>query len=342
MERLKDGAFARALRARREHFNALFDAAFHADPTLDPEHFSRHLCLTLHNVAESAISADPGRADELVEALYIFSLELFGKKLLGPESHHPVVTALWERLFPRIGRLIAAAPQTVVASLCNAATRISSESTAVAARWLTELEATSDLCTAPTELLDSGLVLAWRLGLAHYRESAIELWRKLPEKLKLPLLGMKDDTPAFKTGDLEAGLSDPWFCLAASSASKQRELRIAGVVGGFRGFGGQFIEPPLVAKEEGTLIAFDGQGCWSIHADIYGMTLKRMGNCRGRMEGSNSQFTIDASGKVRYGEQYARFPDLANASSSASTAYTLAATLPHSHHIYIVAALPEE
>ena len=342
MERLKDGAFARVLKTRREHFNALFDAAYHVAPGLDPECFAGHLCLSLRDAAEAAISTDPGRAEELVEALYTFSLKLFQAKLFGPESHHPVVSGLWETLFPRIGHLIAASPHAVVASLCNAATHISSDSAAVAARWLAELEAMSGLCTTPAELLDSGLVLAWRLGLAHYRESALERWRKLPEKLKLPVLGIKDETVALKTGELEAGLSDPWFCPAASSASKQRELRVAGVVGGFRGFGGQFIEPPLVAAEEGMLFAFDGQGFWGIHADIYGMTLKRMGNCRGTADGPNSQFTIDASGKVRRGELSARLPELANSSSSAATTQTLAATLPHSHHIYIVAALPEE
>ena len=111
----------------------------------------------------------------------------------------------------------------------------------------------------------------------------------------------------------------------------------------FTGLGGQFAEPPLVSSNGSGIVAYDGVSSYSVWADCFGVSLRRMqpGSEGGSGKGSAS-FSIDKSGNVTFGSNSSSVPPLAGCSSFASTPDTLAVTLPHSHSIYLVAPMISE
>jgi hypothetical protein len=120
-----------------------------------------------------------------------------------------------------------------------------------------------------------------------YREGALEVAASLDPALVAVVL----DVPAPGDGDVVTRLArlraDPWYdpTLGSRRTEPQR-------VGGFRGFGGPFVRPPLVAPAAGPLpdplpgpdagpgaggrvVAFDGEGAWYVCADAFGTGLVR-------------------------------------------------------------------
>src|SRR6185312_4146890 len=119
-----------------------------------------------------------------------------------------------------------------------------------------------------------GQVLGWRAGLAHYRSSALIVATTLPSTLALAAVGAHTKQ---KWSDVVQRLEDdPWFDPAKSEATADRSrLAIVARVGGFRGFGGLFVEPPEVASSRDQLWVKSGDDCWLLCADVFGYTFHR-------------------------------------------------------------------
>jgi len=236
--------------------------------------------------------------------------------------------------------LLATDPARVAASVTNAACNLAAEPGADSESWLAAMEAAAPLCRDVDTCLKAGQVAAWRCGMAHYRRGALAIVPELPADLLAAALRLPDGVDASREAVVET-LGDPWRPLASAG----KEWRPAGLAlvartGGFRGFGGPFISPPEVFAKDGALFAFDSEVCWSLHADAFGVTFRRFGPelPKGTLEGGGS-FTLDECGVARKGPLVGEFPVLRRSSSSASDGDTLAATLPRSHRIYLVAAV---
>ncbi len=338
MERLGEGPLARLLRDRRDEFNARYERARGRFGPIESGDFARHLCVTVDRAVRAVDAACPARTAAVAEALYELTLELLGKGLLGGRAQDPAVLDAWEIFVPTVPWLLADAPRTFPARLINASHRLSRDMPALAPRWVRELLVLAGRCTKADECLAAGQVLAWRLGCAHWRDSALERWRELPVPLRYLTLGLVPEPPPVDMATLEQRLRDRW-CDPRQDRAPAPSLAIVARVGGFRGFGGVFRAPPIVAESEGELFAFDDDGCFSIHADAFGATLRR--SRRGLPTESSrgaAQFRLSAAGDVACGNASARLEELAGAASSAGTADLLAVTVPHSHFVYLVAS----
>src|SRR5262249_14803341 len=168
-------------------------------------------------------------------------------------------------------------------------------------------------------LLQAGKVCAWRAGLAHLREGALETCGRLAPKLARAALGL---SPAAKSLPLETVVqelrADPWLDPASlgKAPAPEKRLRVVGAVGAFRGFGGPFLRPPRVAYAEGHFLASDGERCWVLCADRFGATLHPAGADL-PPDGSDSFFQIDKKGKVTRDKESQFFPELKDPSSRA-------------------------
>src|SRR5262249_26471907 len=122
-----------------------------------------------------------------------------------------------------------------------------------------------------SELLRLGQVLAWRCGLAHFREGALEAAKVLPTRLAMVAVGAlaNSEWPAVQARLLK----EPWF--DPSHAWSPGILRVAKKVGTFRGFGGHFLELPEVASLGGQFVVRSGSEAWWLLADAFGATLHR-------------------------------------------------------------------
>lgn len=331
--------FKDALLARRDRYNALFAEARHYQPQLDGAAFGLLLIESVAPAVE-AVAAAGGDPDAATDALYGLALDLYGHGLLGPERSDPWVAAGWKAL-PDLARPLGRAPRRVTAAVSNALRNLGQTPGARPADWLAGIQSCAAVTEDPDLLLRAGQVLAWRAGMAHYRVDALEVAAGLPEALAARALGLP--TSADVAGGLERLRADPWFDPARPLAAPG--LRRVARIGGFRGFGGVFLAPPLVCAVDGELRARDGgrdggpEGVvWRIAADAFGATFHRAADADWRESGLGGSDWGLVKGRVsRPGLPDIAFPDLEDVTSLAATPSTLAVTTPLSHAIALIA-----
>ncbi len=334
MEGMRSAALQRALLTNRERCNARFESLSARCGPLDGAAFAAVVKGLVQRVVAAMEHGDSVKAESAAQHVFDTALTLFAKGYLGEHSHAPLVCELWEDILPRIPSCVAEAPRRLLADLSNAAVTLALQYPETARIWLERLRRIAPLCRRADEMLDSALVAAWTSGLAHYRESALQRWQRLDAPLRRACLGI-DDT-SVPSAALEGIARNPWCHPAAHS--RPAHIRIAGTAGGFRGFGGPFVEPPLVTVDGHSIYAYDSEGCWEVFADCFGATLRRAPvepPLNEAPEGCSPAIAPD--GTVSGWEQRTRISELAANTSFGATPHMLAVTLAHSHYIYLVA-----
>jgi hypothetical protein len=164
-------------------------------------------------------------------------------------------------------------------------------------------------------------VLAWRCGLAHFRDSALAASDRLPPALALSAVGAKqtDDWPATRA----RLLAEPWFHPGRDAVKGES----AAQAGGFRGFGGPFVEPPRVAATESQLFVSSADQYWLLCADAFGATF------HGVLEADYR------AGKSESPPRGLRVPEaMGKVTSAARTRTTVALTCEHTHMVQLFPA----
>ncbi|MFL6215682.1 MAG: hypothetical protein ACJ74J_17500 [Blastocatellia bacterium] len=335
-----EGPLADALKRGRDRFNTKFAYARHRFPSLDGEAVKEHLRATVAPIAAAVHNVAAGRIEVVVDAVYDLSLELIGSGFLASQSRYPALLKAWREMLPRLPHLVAAEPSRFVSAITNAVYNLSATATARPTFWIDAMTRLGHECSEVQAFLEAGKVVAWRSGLAHYRDGALAACSNLDEPLARAALGLPDAPATPIATIIERLRQDRWLApMAASHPTGQaKRLRVVAAVGAFRGFGGVFVEPPRVLRRDGEWLAYDREACWLITADLFGATFHRLGN-RPPASDQTTQFDfkIDAGGRVMKATQAATFAYLADASSSAASETVMAVTLPRSHSIYFVA-----
>lgn len=325
------GFFADHLRRRRQDYNDRFVAARMAAPALDGEALLDHLAGTVAPVVDAVAVADPAGAAAAADALYAVSLELLGRDLVGPRCRQSAVNDGWRHLLAAFPVITVAEADAFARAITNAIHAICAHGTADPSLWLGHMAAVEGQAADLATLLDCGVVAAWRIGMAQYREAALNAAERLPAALVAALLRLP---PASVPGLVEAWRGDPW---AQQPGQPGRVPRRVATVGGFRGFGGPFLTPPVVVSQGRRLVAFDAERAWTIVADRFGATLLPDTVDDYDADPPADRPSIDRRGQARFGHETAQFRDLADPASFASDGTTLAVTLPLSHHVHLLA-----
>lgn len=339
MERLITGPMAESLKRGRERFNTKFAYARRSYPALEASDFADQLRDTIEPIINVVDHTRPDKTDDVVDALYDISLDLLGKGLIGERSRYPAIIKSWHQLFIALPELLAHDARLFAGAVSNAIYNLSITAGARPTFWIDAMAEIGAMCPDAQTFLDAGKVLAWRSGMAHYRESALDACLNLNAELARKALGVPGSNLQIEFV-VERLKLDPW--LAPSGVKEgggwKKSLRQVGYAGEFRGFGGTFISPPEVSLSEGEFILFDNESCWMLTADVFGATLHRIGTDLPDVDAKTSSgFAIDKSGRVTKEQYQAVFPHLAAATSSASSATTLAVTIPVSHSVYLIA-----
>lgn len=332
--RLSPGPLAEVLERRRERCNARFRLARRANPALDPRALAEHLVAVVDPLARAVAATAPDRAEPTALVLYDLSLELLAKDVFGPNARRPAALGVWTDVLPAVAPLLAREPARVAASLTNAALRVSGVPGARPAEWLACIRRAGPACASVDELLAAGLVAAWRAGLAHARERALEAIRAGALSLPAALVALgRPDGACADLASLAESLADPWR--AAGTPPVPPALACVARVGGFRGFGGPFVEPPEVFTSGGRLCVADAEGCWSLHADAFGATLLR--RPRPAADPAAAAPRPDRQGAMRWQGVSGAFPFLAEPRAVATDGTTLAVAVERSHFVFLVA-----
>src|SRR5262249_20242669 len=125
---------------------------------------------------------------DLLSAAYDLILLHAGRGTLSPEGGSVAgIGALLRDTFPRLRRLLLTRPRALPGALSNAVENLGARGV----EFPRDLAAVADALRTGDELLEAGVVLAWRLGDARCRVKALEIAARLPPRavlaaLKLP------------------------------------------------------------------------------------------------------------------------------------------------------------
>jgi hypothetical protein len=337
--RLTAGPLADALKRNRESLNARFVQAQRTAAAIDVEAFMTHLVTVVDPIVGAVASHFAEKGEATAIALYDVSLELLGHGIFGPEARDRAVAAVWLELLPSLPRLLAREPRGIAASLTNAAHNIAQIAGARPSRWIEQMIAIGPQCEDPQTLLNLGKVAAWQAGCPQYRATAMQLARTAPAELLAKMFRIPPQTPATAIQQaIDAMERNAWLDMAAAVAGPDpSRLRIAHAAGGFRGFGGPFLRPPVVAVEGDQLTASDGDYVWALFADVFGWTFHRLRTGNLKPKKGSGPAALSANGDVAWTNARASFPELANCRSAACQGHTLAVTLPASHLVFLIA-----
>ena len=319
---------ASVLRSARAEFNARFVEMKRRHPDLDADAFSAVLRTMVDPVAEAVDAVNPERVPATVWAAYDAALIVVAEKLAGPGGRYPVIAEAWQDLLPAVAPLVAEAPGRVIGAVTNALTQLASTPGIRAVEWTERLLTIAPELKTVDELLHAGQVAGWRCGLAHYREGALAAADSLPPAVALRLL----DAPANAVWpDVRSRLANErWWNPAHET--KSESLRVVRTAGAFRGFGGLFIEPPIIAAIGEQIFVRSGAGCWLLTADIFGATFHRA---------ELSEFETAAHKKspppLELPSVLRDLPALGELTSTAETSDTVAITGTLTHSITLLA-----
>jgi hypothetical protein len=337
MEELIKGAFADILKANRASLNAKFADAQRLRPALLPETFSAVLRQYVAPIVAAAEAFKPETARQVTLTLYDLALDLLGQGFLEPNSRHPELTRGWSELLPNIPQQVCAAPRLVTGSLTNALYNLSQVPDARPQQWLAGMLALAPLAPDPHIYLQAGQIAAWRCGLAHYRAGALDLCRSIPPALVRAALQLPADGNSDTADWVQRLAADPWL-LPDRAGDRPRSLRIVKRVGAFRGFGGLFLQPPMVYANGEHFLVTDGAARWLLLADAFGAVFQRLDDLQPENTASVTvPFQIDQDGVVRCAGQQKQFDELAGFTSAACAAGTLAVTSYLSYAISLIA-----
>lgn len=286
------GALREWLATHREPLNGRFHLARRRFPQLDAD-----TVLALVRELMPPLPAD----SELLSAVYDLVLLHAGRATLAADGTGsvPALGVLLRETFPRIAPLLRDAPRSLPGALSNAVENLGRRGPEFARR----LPAVAACLGKAGELLNAGVVLAWRLGDARCRTAALEIAARLPPTAvltALDLAGWPDAAAPLAVGALAAdGWRDPATLLtektlAAATTPKRISALIeslktpphggpedwtpVGRVGDFAGFGGPFGQPPLLLQTESTtrhrFWARSGDIIHRVDADVYGWSCR--------------------------------------------------------------------
>ena len=252
-------AFASLLASGRAQFNARAAEARRRFPALDMAAFGAFLRDGVDPLVVAVAAAAPERVGGATLAAYDMALELVGHGLAGPAANNPVLNTVWRELAPQFALLLASAPVDALGMLSNAAIHIACVAGARPAQWQRELAALAPQIATLAQLRAVGQVLAWRAGVAHFRQGALAAADTLPPALALAAFG----EPGASWPQVHAQLmANPW-----RGNAEGREF------GSFSGLGGDFATPPLVRATDDGFIVRSAERHYLLVADACGAVL---------------------------------------------------------------------
>ena len=316
-------AFASILASGRAQFNARAVEARRRFPSLDMAAFGAFLHDGVDPLVVAVAAAAPERVGGATLAAYDMALELVGHGLAGPAAKNPFVNTVWRELAPQFSPLLATAPVEVLGMLSNAALHIASVAGARPAQWQRELAALAAQIVTLAQLRAVGQVLAWRAGVAHFRQGALAAADTLPPALALAAFG----EPGAQWPQVRAQLQEnPW-----RGNADGREF------GTFTGLGGDFGTPPQVRASADGFVVRSAERHYLLVADAYGAVLHGATAQEFAQANADMPSAMRLDGATVYlGARSIALDVPAGDIALAANAHTLAITSPWTHAIRLL------
>lgn len=250
--------FAQLLRAGRPQFNARVAEAHHRYRGFNTDVFSQFLQECVDPVI---VCMDAENRGAFASSAFDIALDIVGRELAGVHPRGKLLAAFWQDTLPTLTSTMADRPALLISALCNALFNLEALPAARPNQWLELLRKYGNSLTAPDDLLQLGVLAAWRAGAAHFRLPALQAATRLPH-IACALLDLAPESDMQE--QLRMAEHNPWLIARSGKALE---------IGAFTGLGGQFAEPPEVRATHDGFMVKSGDRCFQLIADGFGAVL---------------------------------------------------------------------
>lgn len=275
MEKLSKTPFNQLLAKHRESLNQRFEDLRRHRPHLRPDDFRHHLEHLVAPIVNAVAQHHPTAAPQVLNALYDLSLHMLAKGWLAHPTRMPALIQGWQMVLPRIPHLLASDCRQTAVALTNALFRLARFPQVDLNRWLQLMALIGPTTRTLQQWLDWGQLVAWRCGMAHYRQQLAPLWHTLPApwvRYAFDILPWQNLAAVWQQLD-----HNPWLKPAEMLTDQPVFPSQVAQWGDFRALGGLFHHPPQVSWDGQTFVVWDRHWLWQLAADGYGITLGRIG-----------------------------------------------------------------
>lgn len=326
-------SLASALAARRHVFNQRVQETRHRIPGFDTTAFAAFVANEIDGVCVAVDAVDSASTERVVETAFDIGLDLVGQGLAGPTARMPWVNLAWQRLSSPAARLITVSPIDALGAMTNAVVRMGSVPGVRVDAWIGTMESLASRCDTLDALRSLGAVCAWRAGMAHLRQAALDHADRLDADLASAAVGSPGQAWASLRERLRA---ERWW------NPGQRRVDPQGVtIGGFSGFGGPFAAPPDVRVRGQDFIVESAGRYFLVIADGAGAVV---------LPASSGEFAEATNTRARQVELTPRGPRIggtmigfavpADSTKLVASADSVALFSPWSHQIRLVPGQP--
>lgn len=266
----KETALAIVMKDDPLYFNARIAEARRIQSGFDTSALSAWLTGPLSDLTEIVSEHRAERVTSFVTAAMESVLLLVSHGLTVGQAGVAYKT-LWHTVLPQCIHLLVQSPTEVLGVLHNAVLNMYDIPEIRFDQWLFLMGEQCGSATTLADLRGLAAVLAWRCGLAQYREGALRTARTLPDSLASAALG------AFDTAHVPTILSrletDRWFNPAVETPI-MTEVQVMHRVGSFTGFGGNFSRPPIVRCGSDGFVVKSDDRYFRLYVDVFGAVLQ--------------------------------------------------------------------
>ena len=273
MVKLKE-EFKKFLVSKKQEFNKIYYIQSLNYSSLESKNFSDTL-EHLIDLLSSEISEELCNKVEFYkfcEICFTKVLEMVARNFLGENSTKPDFSKTWLNFLKTSGILVFLNPEFYFIYLPNSLINLQAEKNFLVENWLNELHKFIQKGYNLDLLLKLGFILAWKHGIAKYREKALEYLETLtPTEINLLFnINLKPEEKSIFFYKLKNNPYQPPHLYNITSREPQLVFHLAG---GFLGFGEKFYFPPRFVNGCSNYIT-DGVKVYKIYSDYFGISLE--------------------------------------------------------------------
>ncbi len=273
MAKLKE-EFKKYLISKKEEFNKIYYIESLNYPNLESKNFSDTLEHVI-NLLPSEISEEFSNQVEFYkfcEICFTKVLEMVARNFLGETSIHPKFLKTWLHFLQTSGTLVFLNPEFYFIYLPNSLINLQAEKNFLVENWLNELHKFIQKGYSLDLLLKLGFVLAWKNGIAKYREKALEYLEMLTP-IEINLLFNINLKPEEKSIFFYKLKTNPYQLPHLYNITSKEPKLVFHLAGGFIGFEEKFYFPPKFVNGCANYIT-DGVKVYKIYSDYFGISLE--------------------------------------------------------------------
>lgn len=252
----------------RDYCNQMVASLRHQYPQFDLPGFESFLQQLLDPFMQSLSGQPPDALNELAHAGFQHGLELAaGQWLKNPEKRH-CVERLWRELYPAMSSWLLVSPRAWLAKIQNVIHHLLLASPDAPDRWIKNMQKLLTLCPTAECIESAGVVCAWLVGMAHFRNAAQDCLARFPGQIYQVLVDIAFDgeEPSPHQNDV---FSQRWQVPAGAAGP----LSYQGRCGGSEWLAGEFHQLPRITLHQQQVYVKAGAHYWALYADRFGRSL---------------------------------------------------------------------